>query len=112
MPKNPRKVLVRIIVRAALVLVALDVMVFLAVSRPVAHLETTAWDRLSAVRRRAQARFCAGERPCPLHCRFVNFAGSVLNKDDVVALLHHPRSEHSALTRLQPGFTFWLMWVN
>jgi Tfp pilus assembly protein PilO len=54
MAKNHRKVLVRIIVRAALVLVALDVMVFLAVWRPVAHLETTAWDRLSDVRRRAQ----------------------------------------------------------
>ena len=54
MPKNRRKSLVRIVVQAALVLVVLDVMVYFAVSRPVASLETMAWARLSDVRRRAQ----------------------------------------------------------
>ena len=53
MAKSHRKVLVRIIVRAALVLVALDVVAFLAVSRPLARLETTVWNRLTEVRRRA-----------------------------------------------------------
>jgi Tfp pilus assembly protein PilO len=54
MAKSHRKVMVRIIVRAALVLVGLDVMVFFAVSRPLARLETVAWNRLSEVRHRAQ----------------------------------------------------------
>ena len=45
--------LVRIIVRLALVLLALDVVAFFAVSRPLARLETMAWNRLTEVRRRA-----------------------------------------------------------
>ena len=53
MAKSHRKVLVRFIVRAALVLVALDVVVYFAVSRPLARLETTVWNRLTEVRRRA-----------------------------------------------------------
>jgi Tfp pilus assembly protein PilO len=54
MPKSRRKGLVRILVRAALVLAALDVIVYFALSRPVASLETKAWARLSDVRRRVQ----------------------------------------------------------
>ena len=53
MAMGHRKVLVRICVRLALVLVALDVITFFAISRPLARLETTAWNRLAEVRRRA-----------------------------------------------------------
>ena len=41
-------------VRAALVLVGLDVAVYVALSRPLAGLEAAAWNRLSAVRHSAQ----------------------------------------------------------
>jgi Tfp pilus assembly protein PilO len=53
MAKSHRKVLVRIIVRLALGLVVLDVVAFFALSRPLARLETMAWNRLTEVRRRA-----------------------------------------------------------
>ena len=54
MPKSRRKGLVRIVVRAALVLVALDVIVYFALARPIASLETKTWARLSDVRHRVQ----------------------------------------------------------
>jgi Tfp pilus assembly protein PilO len=55
MPKSHRKVVVRIIERAAVLLVLLDVVLFFALLRPLERRETAGWNRLSEVQRNVQA---------------------------------------------------------
>jgi Tfp pilus assembly protein PilO len=54
MPKSHRKVLIRIIEGAALALVLLDAVLFLAVLRPLQNRETRVWTQLSETRHRVQ----------------------------------------------------------